>query len=169
MTTKRRSPQRVSVELNCILSKNYGAKYSLDDKKCCLCQHNLFGCHPAKKPLILLKNRPNQICIRSFALDFKSQKSSKVLFSDESKFCMFSSDGIKYVRCPKGERLALKYPIPTVKHGGGNTMVWGCFCCDSIGPIHCIKSIIDQNVYLDNIKNVMLPHGKDKMPCRLIF
>ena len=48
---------------------------------------------------------------------------SKVLFSDESKFCMFSSYGIKYVRCPKGERFAPKYQMLTLKHGGGNIMV----------------------------------------------
>ena len=93
---------------------------------------------------------------------------SKVLFSDESKLCIFGSDGIKYVRHPKGERFALKYQMPTVKHGGGNTIIWGCFSCDSIGPLDCIKGIMDQNVYLDKIKDVMLPHGKDKMP-GLIF
>ena len=59
--------------------------------------------------------------------------------------------------------------MPTVKHGSGNTMVWECFCWDSIGPLRCIKSIMGQNVYLDKIKNVMLPHGEDKMPHVWIF
>ena len=36
-------------------------------------------------------------------------KEKKDLFSNESKFCMFSSDGIKYMRCPKGKRFAPKY------------------------------------------------------------
>ena len=48
-------------------------------------------------------------------------------------------------------------------------MVWGSFSCDSIGPLHRIKSKMDQNVYLNIIKNVMLPHGKDKMPHNWIF
>ena len=49
---------------------------------------------------------------------------SKVLFSNESKFMLFSSDRIRYVRCPVGERLNPKYWLPTVKHDRGNVMVW---------------------------------------------
>ena len=30
----------------------------------------------------------------------------------------------------------LKYQLPTVKHDGGNAIVWGCFSCDSSGSIH---------------------------------
>ena len=86
-------------------------------------------------------------------LGFK--KWSKILFSDESKFYMFGSNDIKYVRCPKGERFAPKYQLPTVKHCGSNIM-------DNEG-------IIDQNVYLNIIKNIMLPHGKVKKPCGWIF
>ena len=65
----------------------------------------------------------------------------------------------------KGERFAPKYQMPTVKHGGGNIIIWGSFSCDSIGPLHCIEGIMDQNVYLGIIKTVMLPHGKNKKPC----
>ena len=67
------------------------------------------------------------------------------------------------MRHPKGEKFAPRYQIPTLKLGGGNVMVWGSFRHDSIGPLHCIKGIMDQNVYLGIIKNVMLPHRNDKM------
>ena len=40
-------------------------------------------------------------------------------------------------------------------------MVWGSFSRDSIGPLYHIEGIMDQNVHLDIIKNVILPHGKD--------
>ena len=36
---------------------------------------------------------------------------------------LFGSDGIRYVRRPKGYRNNLKHQLPTVKHGGGNVMV----------------------------------------------
>ena len=45
------------------------------------------------------------------------------LFSDESKFNWFGSDGVKWVRLPKSCRLNLKYTFPTIKYGGGNVMV----------------------------------------------
>ena len=94
---------------------------------------------------------------------------SKVLFSDESKFMIFSSDGIRYVRHPVGHRLNPKYQLPIVKHGGGNVMVWGCFSYDIVGLIHHIEGIIDQRVFLDIMKNVMLVHAKDKMICKWIL
>ena len=67
------------------------------------------------------------------------------------------------MRHPKGERFAPKYQMATVKHGGCSIMVWRSFSRDSIGPLHRMEGIMDQNVHLDKIKNVILSHGKDKM------
>ena len=82
---------------------------------------------------------------------------------------LFGSDGIRYVRRPKGHRSDPKYQLPTVKHGGGNTMFWGCFNRDCVGPIHLIDGKMDKNMYKDIIKDFMLPHAKDKMPRGWIF
>ena len=82
---------------------------------------------------------------------------------------MFGGNGIKYMRHPKGERFALKHQMPTVKPGGCYIMVWRFFSHDSIEPLHCIEGIMGQNVHLDKIKSLILPHGKDKMPCGWIF
>ena len=77
-----------------------------------------------------------------------------------TKFILFSCDGNRYVTCPGGDRLNLKYQLPTVKHKGGNVVFWGCFSCDRYyGPEN----------YLDTMKNVMLAHGKDKMTCKWIL
>ena len=40
-------------------------------------------------------------------------------------------------------------------------MVCGCFSRDNVG-CHRIEGIMDQRVYLDIMKNVILPHAKDK-------
>jgi len=42
---------------------------------------------------------------------------------------MCGSDGKIKVRCPKN----------TVKHGGGNIMLWGCFSSSGVDPIFWIK------------------------------
>ena len=76
---------------------------------------------------------------------------------------MFGSDGIKYVRCPIGLRNGVKYQVPTVKNGGGSVMVWSCFSHDGVGPIYQVRGIMDQNMYKGIIKDIMLPHAKDKM------
>lgn len=47
-----------------------------------------------------------------------------------------------------------KYVVPTVKHGGGNIMVWGCFSYYSMGPIHKISGTMDRFKYLDALCRV---------------
>lgn len=76
------------------------------------------------------------------------------LFSDESKYDIYGNDDIQYVHWPQGKRLDPKYVVPTVKHGGGNIMVWGCFSYYSMGPIHKISGTMDRFKYLDALCRV---------------
>ncbi len=49
-----------------------------------------------------------------------------------------------------GERNAAYDPkktIPTVKHGGGNIMLWGCFSAKGTGQLHRIKETMDGAMY----------------------
>ena len=48
--------------------------------------------------------------------------------SYEMKINLFGSDGFKRVWRQPGEEYKDKCVIPTVKHGVGNVMVWGCRC-----------------------------------------
>ncbi|GFV18606.1 transposable element Tcb2 transposase [Trichonephila clavipes] len=48
----------------------------------------------------------------------------KVIFSDESKFNTFGSDGLRTVWRRPNTALDPKNLRPTVKHGGGSVMVW---------------------------------------------
>lgn len=157
-------PRLSAVQLNGIMAKSYQLKCSVSTIKSRLRSHNLFGRRPVKKPLISSKNRIARLKFAKAHLHWTVKDWSKVLWTDESKFMMFGSDGIKYIRRPKGERYNPRYQLPTVKHGGGSVMVWGCFSRDLVGPIHLINGIMDQFVYVDIIKNVMLPHAKQKMP-----
>ena len=51
----------------------------------------------------------------------------KVIWSDESWFTLFQSDGRTRVwKLPK-EKYDVNCVVSTVKHGEGGVMVWGCF------------------------------------------
>jgi hypothetical protein len=80
-----------------------------------------------------------------------------VLFTDESKFNIFGSDGPQYVwRKPKKERDP-KNVIPIVKHGGGDTMVWGCMGYAGVGELAIVEGIMNTKGYVNilqgNLKN----------------
>ncbi|CAH2099189.1 unnamed protein product [Euphydryas editha] len=93
----------------------------------------------------------------------------KVLFSDESKFHLFGSDGRKYVRRPAGTRYNVRYQTPTVKHGGGNIKVWGAFSANGIGPLVEIHGNMDAVMYKDILQNHMLPFSKKNLPRGWVF
>lgn len=120
----------------------------------------------AKKPFISAKNRRARIEFAKEHLNWSATQWKTVLFSDESKFNIKSSDGFRLVRRPKGQRLNPRYTRGTVKHGGGNVLVWGCFSGHGIGPIHRINGIMDRFVYKDILENIMLPHAEEEMPLK---
>ena len=158
-----------AVEHNSIMHQFHGTNCSIDTTKRRLRQNNLYGRRPVKKPLVSARNLRTRIKFARDHLSWTVNDWSKVLFSNESKFMLFSSDGIRYVRRPIGDRFNPKYQLPIVKHGGGNVMVWGCFSRDNLGPIHPIEGTMDQRVSLGIMKNIMLPHAKDKMNRNWIF
>lgn len=129
----------------------------------------LFSRRPAKKPLLSLKNRKARLKFAKEHLNWTMEEWKRVCFSDESKYNLFNSDGIQRVRRPVGHRLDPRFTRPTVKHGGGSVMVWGCFSGFGMGPLHRINGIMDRFVYKNILKNVMVPYTKENMPRRFTF
>ena len=50
-----------------------------------------------------------------------------MVWSDESNFYLFGSDGRMMAWRSRREEFNPKRTVPTVHHGGGSVMVWGCF------------------------------------------
>uniref|UniRef100_A0A8R1E8C6 Uncharacterized protein n=1 Tax=Caenorhabditis japonica TaxID=281687 RepID=A0A8R1E8C6_CAEJA len=88
---------------------------------------------------------------------------NEVLWSDESKYLMNGTEGIIYVRRPVDKRYDPKYQVPTVKHCGGNVMVWGCFHANGVGPVIRITEIMNRYMYKDILEKEILPYGRFQM------
>lgn len=165
----KNDPRKTARDLRNEMDSIYRVKCSTSTIQRRLRENNLFGRRPAKKPMVSTKNRAARLEFAKLHINWSVAQWSKVVWSDESKFMMFGSDGTRYVRRPVGSRNDPKYQLPTMKHGGGNVMVWGCFSRDQIGPLHWIKGIMDQHMYKDIIANKMIPHARAKMQRGWIF
>lgn len=109
-----------------------------------------------KKTLISKVNKSKRI---DFAKLYKNKPEDfwdGVLFSDESKFNIFQSDGrIRVWRRPN-TALEKNNVASTVKHGGGGVMVWGCMAAAGVGNLVFIEGKMDKTVYLNILKENLL-------------
>lgn len=72
-----------------------------------------------------------------------------VVWSDESKFELFGQKRRSKVWRKTGEALIEKNIQKTVKHGGGNIMIWGCFAWSGVGNLVHIESTMTAEKYID--------------------
>ncbi|GFU38727.1 transposable element Tc1 transposase [Trichonephila clavipes] len=75
-----------------------------------------------KKPLIGKRNRVKRLKFAKEHILKPQQFWNDVIFSDESKFNIFGSDGRRMVSRKPNTSHHPKHTIPTVKHGGGSVM-----------------------------------------------
>uniref|UniRef100_A0A8R1EAK6 DDE_3 domain-containing protein n=1 Tax=Caenorhabditis japonica TaxID=281687 RepID=A0A8R1EAK6_CAEJA len=87
----------------------------------------------------------------------------RTVWSDESKYLMIGTDGVTLVQCPGDKRNDPKYQVPTVKHGVGNVMMWGCFHANDVGSLIRITGTMESYMYKDILEKEMLPSGRSQM------
>lgn len=123
-----------------------------------------------RKPLISPINQTKRL---EYAKEYKNKSTAfwdQVLFSDESKFNIFRSDGRVSVWRKKNTAYEKKNLAPTVKHGGGGVMVWGCMSAGGVGELVFIDGIMDKTVYLNILKeNLKKSAEKLNLPSPLTF
>ena len=86
-----------------------------------------------KKPQVSKINRGKRITYAKMMMEKPYDYWKHVLWSDESKFNLFGSDGKIIVWRSTIEEYDSKCTVPTVKHNGGSVMVWGCFSRSGVG------------------------------------
>lgn len=135
-----------------------------------LIENNLKACHPKKCPLLSKKNIKDRLNFAERHLQKPAEKWRNILWSDETKINLFGPDTTnQYVRRPAGKEFDPKYTVKTVKHGGGNIMVWGCFTYYGVGPIHWIQETLTKEKYIEILNTFMYPFAEDNLPLLWLF
>jgi transposase len=157
---------RSAVQAQRHLSSEYLLQLSASSIKRVLRRHGLNGRVRHKKPLLRKKHRQRRY---AFALQYRKWKVEQwkhVVWSDESKFNIFGSDGRQYCWRRVNERLRDHHVNPTVKHGGGSIMVWGCITWWGVGYLCKIDNGLDaqlyQNILGDELLSTLGWYGMDK-------
>ena len=119
-------------------------------------RHGLKSCSARKVPLP--KPAHVQACLK-FAndhLDDPEEEWEMVMWSDETKIEL---SGLNSTRCfwRKKDEHNPKNTIPTVKHGGGNVILWGCFTAKGTGRLQRIEGRMDGAMYREILANNLLP------------
>ncbi len=97
---------------------------------------------------------------KQFAEDKKTKDMdywNHVMWSNETKINLFGSDGVKRVWQQPGEEYKDKCVLPTVNHGGGSVMVWGCMSAAGTEELQFIEGTMNANKYCDILKQSMIP------------
>ena len=119
-----------------------------------------------KKPLLQKKHRQARLSFAKKYQHWTEQDWSKIIWSDESKFMIFGSDGKQYCWRRPSESLQDKNVTPTVKYGGGSIMVWGCMTFHGIGYLCRIDNGLDSELYCqilgDELEETILWYNLNK-------
>lgn len=120
-------------------------------------RHSLKSCMARKVPLLKSAHVQARLKFAHDHLDDPEESWEKVLWSDETKIELFGLNSTRRVWRTKNDEYHPKNTIPTVKHGGGSIMLWGCFSAHGTGRLHCIKERMTGAMYCEILGNNLLP------------
>ena len=134
-----------------------------------LADAGLYGRVARHKPRLTAVHKQRRLDWARQHLTWTPVEWDTVLWSDESRFQLFQSDGRVYVRRAVGEEFHEACVAPSVKHGGSGIMVWGCMGSSGVGSLAWIKENINAKVYIDILRDHMLPSAHHMIGHEFIF
>lgn len=116
---------------------------------------------PRVKPLLNQRQRQKRLTWAKEKKNWTVAQWSKVLFSDESKFCIsFGNQGPRVWRKsgeaqnPRCLKSSVKFPQ--------SVMIWGAMSSAGVGPLCFLKSTVNAAIYQEILEHFMLPSA-DKL------
>ena len=143
-----KNPKISATKLRNDLIDTVGKDVSSETIRRILHDNNLSSCVAVVKPLLTQSHIDRRFELAKRWIMKPLDYFKSVIFSDETRFNLFQSDGrVKVWRVP-GSRYDLANCSPSVKFGGGSVMVWGCICYENVGALEIIDKTMDSITYV---------------------
>ncbi|MGH0114963.1 UNVERIFIED_CONTAM: hypothetical protein FKN15_065887 [Acipenser sinensis] len=112
-----------------------------------LSESGLHGRRSRRTQLLKGKHKKARLEFAKMHIDMPQSFWENVLWTDESKLELFGKSHQFYVHRQKNEPFKEKNTIPTVKHGGGSVMFWGCFAAPGTGCLESVQGTMKSQDY----------------------
>ncbi|KAG2470802.1 TCB1 transposase, partial [Polypterus senegalus] len=119
-------------------------------------QSGLYGRVARRKPLLSKRHIAARLEFAKRHLKDSQTMRNKILWSDETKIELFGVNARRHVWRKPGTAHHQANTIPTVKHGGGSIMLWGCFSVAGTGRLVRIKGKMTVAMYRDILDENLL-------------
>lgn len=130
----------------------------------------LWGRVARRKPYLTKKNIQARLKFAKTHLKSPKCMWENVLWSDETKVELFGHNSKRYVWRKTNTAHHPNNTIPTVKHGGGSIMLWGCFSSAGTGALVRVEGIMNSSKYQSVLAQNLRPSvRKLKMKRNFIF
>ena len=116
-------------------------------------EHGIRAHRPYRGPLLTQRHRRNRVL---FAANHRQQNWRNVVFSDESRFNLYHTDGRQRVYRRRGERFCDNTVIQHDRFGGGGVMVWGAINHNFKSRLIIIDGNLTARRYVDEIVHPVL-------------
>ena len=148
-----RDRKATSAQIQDLLNKERNNPVSKSTVKRRLLCNGLRGRVAVPKPLLRRGNRVKRLRWAEKYQHFTEDDWKKVLFTDESKFEIYGGNR------RAGETMIPQSIRPTVRHGGGNIQVWGCFAYSGVGHLQRIDYTMTEEKYHSILQRHAIPSG----------
>ncbi|KAG2470180.1 TC1A transposase, partial [Polypterus senegalus] len=133
-------------------------------------QSGLYGRVARRKPLLSKRHMAACLEFAKRHLKVSQNMRNKILWSDETKIEVFGVNARRHVWRKPGTAHHQANTIPTVKHGSGSIMLWGCFLAAGTGKLVRIKGRMTAAMYRDILDENLLQSALDlRLGRRFIF
>lgn len=131
-------PQETTVEVHYSLPQDYKTKFGVETVGNVLRQSGMNGAAKIQKPELSRRHMKARLRFVKKYHYYTAEDWKRVIWSDETKRNRCGSDDRKWCWKTRGRDVTEPRTVQgTIKHGGGNIMIWGCMLYN--GPDTCVR------------------------------